>query len=190
MQIICPSPFIAQVFESAATVQVETWPELPAIKKIVWQNASLKRVEFHFLFPLRRQNVLQWEPHAARVGRLQVVWQQLLQAGAKMRLQMTSWSHGGHLFYYYYFYYCCFFVSWWLPLPSCWLAPGRLVLLLLLPRMSTMVLVAVILLAGHSLLLLGDFPLGLLFTTFRILCTMWFYRALFTPIPSVSQSAL
>ena len=88
--------------------------------------------------------------------------------GAKMRLQMTSWSHGGHLFYYY-----CFFVSWWLPLPSsCWLAPGRLVLLLLLPRMSTMVLVAVILLAGHSLLLLGDFPLGLLFTTSRILCTM------------------
>ena len=83
---------------------------------------------------------------------------------------MTSWSHGGHLFYYY--YYCYFFVSWWLSLPSCWLAPGRLVLLLLLPRMSTMVLVAVILLAGHSLLLLGDFPLGLLFTTFRILCTM------------------
>ena len=127
-----------------------------------------------FLFPLRRQNVLEWEPHGARVGRLQAVWQQppqLLQAGAKMRLQMTSWSHGGHLFYYFYFYYYCFFVSWWLPLPSCWLAPGRLVLLLLLPRMSTMVLVAVILLAGHSLLLLGDFPLGLLSTTSRILCT-------------------
>ena len=175
MQIICPSPFIAQVFESAATVQVETWPELPAIKKFVKQNASLKRAEFHFLFPLRRQNVLQWEPHGAQVGRLQAVWQQppqLLQAGAKMRLQMTSWSHGGHLFYYFYFYYYCLFVSRWLPLPSCWLAPGRLVLLLLLPRMSTMVLVAVILLAGHSLLLLGDFPLGLLFTTFRILCTM------------------
>ena len=148
-----------------------------------------------FLFPLRRQNVLQWEPHGARVGRLQAVWQQppqLLQAGAKMRLQMTSWSHGGHLFYYLYFYYFCFFfVSWWLPLPSsCWLAPGRLVLLLLLPRMSTMVLVAVILLAGHSLLLLGDFPLGLLSTTSRILCTRWFYRALFTPFSSVSQSAL
>ena len=179
MQIICPSPFIAQVFESAATVQVETWPELPAIKKFVWQNASLKRAEFHFLFPLRRQNVLQWESHGARVGgRLQAVWQQppqLLQAGAKMRLQMTSWSHGGHLFYY--FYYYCFFVSWCLPLPSsCWLAPGRLVLLLLLPRMSTMVLVAVILLAGHSLLLLlGDFPLGLLSTTSRIPCTRWFY---------------
>ena len=48
MQIIRPSPFIAQVFESAATVQVETWPELPAIKKFVKQNASLKRAEFHF----------------------------------------------------------------------------------------------------------------------------------------------
>ena len=179
MQIICHSPFIAQVFKSAATVQVEPWPELPATKKFVWQNASLKWAEFHFLFPLRRQNVLQWEPHGARVGRLQAVWQQppqLFQTGAKMRLQMTSWSHGGHLFYYLYFYYFCFFVSWWLPLPSsCWLAPGRLVLLLLLPRMSTMVLVAVILLAGHSLLLLGDFPLGLLSTTSRILCTRWFY---------------
>ena len=104
MQIICPSPFIAQVFESATTVQVGTWPELPAIKKFVWQNASLKMAEFHFLFPLRRQNVLQWEPHAARVGWLQAVWQQppqLLQAGAKMRLQMTSWSHGDNLFYYF-----------------------------------------------------------------------------------------
>ena len=193
MQIICPSPFIAQVFESAATVQVETWPELPAIKKFVWQNASLKRAEFHFLFPLRRQNVLEWESHGARVERLQAVWQQppqLFQAGAKMRLQMTPRSHGGHLFYYYFYYYC-FFVSWWLPPPSCWLAPGRLVLLLLLPRMSTMVLVAVILLAGHSLLLLlGDFPLGLLSTTSRIPCTRWFYRALFTPFSSVSQSAL
>ena len=83
MQIICPSPFIALVFESAATVQVETWPELPAIKKFVKQNASLKRAEFHFLFPLRRQNVLQWEPHGARVGRLQAVWQQPPQLAQK-----------------------------------------------------------------------------------------------------------
>ena len=51
MQIIRPSPFIAQVFESAATVQVELWPGLPAIKKFVWQNASLKRAEFHFFVP-------------------------------------------------------------------------------------------------------------------------------------------
>ena len=83
MQIIRPSPFIAQVFESAATVQVETWPELPAIKKFVKQNASLKRAEFHFLFPLRRQNVLQWESHGARVGRLQAVWQQPPQLAQK-----------------------------------------------------------------------------------------------------------
>ena len=139
--------------------------------------------------------MLQWEPHGARVGGLQAVWQQppqLFQAGAKMRLQMTSRSHGGHLFYYYFYYYC-FFVSWWLPPPSCWLAPGRLVLLLLLPRMSTMVLVAVILLAGHSLLLLlGDFPLGLLSTTSIIL----YYLPgdstgpFFTLFSSVSQSAL
>ena len=167
MQIICPSPLLLKYSNLLQRSKKKTWPELPAIKKFVSQNASLKRAEFHFLFPLRRQNVLEWEPHGARVGRLQAVWQQppqLFQTGAKMRLQMTSWSHGGHLFYY--FYYYCFFVSWCLPLPSsCWLAPGRLVLLLLLPRMSTMVLVAVILLAGHSLLLLGDFPLGLLTTT-------------------------
>ena len=58
MQIICPSPFIALVFESAATVQVETWPELPAIKKFVKQNASLKRAEFHFCLEFE---LLQWK---------------------------------------------------------------------------------------------------------------------------------
>ena len=76
--------------------EVETWPELPAIKKFVWQNAAeMGRVPFFVpsVDKMRAGMGVSW------CTRLQAVCQLLLLLvpGTKMRLQMTSRSHGGWL---------------------------------------------------------------------------------------------